>query len=137
MDNNNKTPINKSYLFNVWGLSILIGSVLFLFFLISSFIVKEPGELVPALMALALFAGVFSWPTLFLCYFFIRKLAEKGTPARSIRANIYTLALTGILVTALFFDPGIFEEPVALLGLTCYIAGLTISIFSLKITTTG
>jgi hypothetical protein len=128
-----KTSLNKTFPVNVWGLSTLIGSVFFLFILISKFIVKDPDEILAALLLLVLFAGVFSLPTFLICYFSIKYLSRKGIPIRNIRVGVYFLAMTGILLTVIFFEPNIFKESILLIGLTCYIIGFTISFFSLKI----
>lgn len=117
----------------MWGLSILIGSICFLFVLITKLVVQEPGELIAALLALILLSGVFSWPTFLLSYLLIKYLSGKGVPIKSIRIDVYFLVLTGILLTVIFFEPTIFEDYFSLAGLICYVIGLTISVFTLKI----
>ena len=124
---------NKAFPVNVWGLSILIGSVCFSFVLITKSFIQEPGDLFQALMLLVLFAGVFSCPTFILCYLLIRYLSGKRRSFKSIRIGAYMLALTGIISTAIFFVPTIFEESVLLIGLISYIAALTISFFTIRI----
>lgn len=128
-----KTSLNKAFPVNAWGLSTLIGSLFYLFILISKFLIKEPSEIFAALSLLILFAGVFSLPTFLICYFAIKYLSKKGVSIRSIRIKVYFLALIGVLLTVIFFEPDIFKESILLFGLTCYITGLTISFFSLKI----
>jgi hypothetical protein len=130
---NLKTSLNKAFPVNVWGLSTLLGSLLFLFILISKFLVKEPDELFAALSLLVLFAAVFSLPTFLICYFAIKYFSKKGMPIKNIRIWVYFTALITILLTATFLLPDVFKERILLIGLTCYITGFTISFFLLKI----
>jgi len=132
MSNRPKTTFYKNFPVNVWGLSVLIGSILFGIFLLSGKdSIADENEFLSAFLVLVLFAGVFSWPTFLLCFFALRYFTRKGMQPAYIFGLTYTLALLGIFATVLFFEEDIFEDGLLVASLISYIIGFTISFFLL------
>lgn len=120
---------NKTFPVQVWGLSILIGSVVFALILLSNFIIDGPDEVFKTVMILALMACTLSWPSFIATYFLIKKLVKKGESVKTVKAWGYCISVTGLSLTFLFFEPGLFEDKIILTGLICYIAAITFSYF--------
>lgn len=127
--------INKSYPVNCWGLSLIIGSVLFTIVLLVGFYTPEtPVRVIQLLLLILLFSGAFSWPTFLACYFLLRYYRHKEIRATAIRWRIFGFAAGGLLLTYFCFLRDVAPAAHTIAGVLSFLAALCYSVFTLPLT---
>ena len=129
------TTINYRFPLNVWGRSLLLGSIAAGIMFVVDMNSEEngPSIIFAAIFIFLLFAGMLSWPTFLVCYFSIRQLDRKDMPVQKKRLILYAIMMGGLLGTLFFFfETEVFSNIDFAIGAVSYTAAFTLSFFTIK-----